>query len=191
VAARKTSRAKGAALAPSLPAPARRAARELGLTVELPETVAWWEEFYSVVRRIPEGRVCTYGTVAMIAGHPRAARHVGHALSALKESGAHRDVPWHRVLGSRSRTRAAISIKDPVGGALQRKLLEREGVPVDERGGVSLDAFGWLGGARATAKERAAPAAPARRAAKKDAARRATKKDAKRPRSSARRRPSA
>ncbi|WP_281180808.1 MGMT family protein [Chondromyces crocatus] len=118
-------------------APRREAAK-------IPETVSWWAEFYEVIRRIPRGRVCTYGAVAAMAGHPRAARHVGHALSALGESGESGRVPWQRVLGSRSRQRAAISIKDPVGGALQRALLEAEGVAIDERGGVSLDRFGWF-----------------------------------------------
>src|SRR6185436_17466936 len=100
---------------------------------------------YEVVRRIPRGRVCTYGVVAALAGKPRAGRHVGFALSALKETGAHGDVPWHRVLGVRSSSRAAISIKDPVGGAIQRALLEKEGVRFDTRGGVALAAFGWSG----------------------------------------------
>ena len=174
MAARKTSPVKVAATPHRVPASARRAARELGLTVELPSTIAWWEAFYRVIRRIPAGRVCTYGVVAMLAGHPRAARHVGHALSALKEGGERRDVPWHRVLGSRSARRAAISIKDPVGGALQRKLLEQEGVRVDERGSVLLDAFGWPGPKRPPRKPRSSEAeAPARpRGTRKAASRR-------------------
>jgi methylated-DNA-protein-cysteine methyltransferase-like protein len=118
----------------------RRAPR----AAELPETISWWDAFYRVVRRIPFGRVCTYGGVAAMAGHPRAGRHVGHALAALKEAGEGEAVPWHRVLGSRPRHRAAISIKDPVGGAVQRMLLEAEGVQFDERGNVSLDRFGWF-----------------------------------------------
>jgi len=96
-----------------------------------------------------------------MAGHPRASRHVGHALSALKETGDDAGVPWHRVLGSRPRRRAAISIKDPVGAALQRMLLEAEGVDLDERGQVALDRFGWFRStpvaAPATKKRAAAP----------------------------------
>ena len=112
---------------------------------ELPETISWWEEFYRVVRRIPRGRVCTYGAVAAMAGHPRSARHVGFALAALKETRGKRGVPWHRVLGSRPRNRAAVTIRDPIGGAIQRKRLEEEGVEFDARGNVSLDRFGWFG----------------------------------------------
>lgn len=111
----------------------------------LAETMSLWEVFYRVVRRIPTGRVATYGIVADLAGHPRSARHVGFALAALKGTGAHHDIPWHRVLGSRSRRRAGVSIRDPIGGALQRKMLEREGVEFDRSGSVSLDAFGWSG----------------------------------------------
>src|SRR5687768_16101744 len=114
---------------------------------KLPETISWWDEFYSVVRRIPSGRVCTYGAVAAMAGRPRAARHVGYALAALKETGKNSNVPWQRVLGSRSRNRAGVSIKDPTGGAVQRMLLESEGVKFNQSGSVALDSFGWFGSA--------------------------------------------
>jgi methylated-DNA-protein-cysteine methyltransferase-like protein len=100
----------------------------------------WWV-YYRVVSRIPRGRVATYGQVAMLAGTPRAARQVGYALSALR--GTRHQVPWQRVLGSRPRDVAAISILDPMGSAVQRALLEDEGVVVDERGRVSLARFGW------------------------------------------------
>ncbi|MDI1450391.1 MGMT family protein [Polyangium sp. 6x1] len=108
------------------------------------EPISWWKAFYGVVRRIPRGRVTTYGVVAALAGHPRSARHVGFALAALKDTGGS-TVPWQRVLGARPRNRAAVTIKDPVGGALQRAILESEGVVFDTRGNVSLDRFGWAG----------------------------------------------
>jgi len=102
-----------------------------------------WERFYRVVARIPRGRVSTYGAIAAFAGSPRAARHVGYALAALR--GADHDLPWHRVLGARPRRRAAISILDATGGAIQRARLEAEGVEFDRGGCVSLDRFGWDG----------------------------------------------
>ena len=100
-----------------------------------------WERYYRVVRRIPRGRVATYSQVALLAGEPRAARHVGFALAALR-GGRHR-VPWQRVLGKRSTRWAAIAILDPIGAAAQRDLLEREGIAVDGRGRVSLERHGW------------------------------------------------
>jgi methylated-DNA-protein-cysteine methyltransferase-like protein len=115
--------------------------------------------FYRVVRRIPAGRVCTYGVVAALAGRPRSARHVGFALAALRDGGPHADVPWHRVLGSRPRNHAAISLRDPVGGAIQRAMLEKERVAFDARGNIDLGRFGWFGSSRS-------PERPASRARK-------------------------
>jgi methylated-DNA-protein-cysteine methyltransferase-like protein len=111
-----------------------------------------WDAYYRVVRRIPRGKVATYAQVALLAGRPRAARHVGFALAALRGS-SHR-VPWQRVLGKRSARWAGISLLDPMGAAAQRDLLEREGVVLDERDRVSLDRFGWR------PRRRRAPTAP-------------------------------
>ena len=94
-----------------------------------------------MVKRIPRGRVTTYGAVALLAGRPRGARQVGYALSALHGT-SHR-VPWQRVLGARGKGAAGVSILDPMGAAVQRHLLEREGVAFDERGRVSLSRYGW------------------------------------------------
>jgi methylated-DNA-protein-cysteine methyltransferase related protein len=112
---------------------------------------AGWSELYRIVRRVPRGRVTTYGAVAAAAGRPRGARQVGYALAALR--GARHDVPWQRVLGARPRGLAAISILDPIGAAVQRRLLEEEGISFDERGRVELARFGW----RAADRVRRAP----------------------------------
>jgi methylated-DNA-protein-cysteine methyltransferase-like protein len=97
--------------------------------------------FYRAVRRVPRGRVTTYGQIALLAGCPGYARHVGRALAALR--GARHRVPWQRVLGRAARAWGRIAILDPVGAAAQRDLLEREGVAVDARGRVSLAEYGW------------------------------------------------
>jgi methylated-DNA-protein-cysteine methyltransferase-like protein len=114
-----------------------------------------WEEIYAVVRRIPRGRVATYGDVAAALGRPRGARQVGFALAALR--GAKHDVPWQRVLGSRPRGRAAVSILDPMGAAVQEAKLRKEGIRFDARGRVDLDRFGWGRSPRARARGRRAP----------------------------------
>jgi methylated-DNA-protein-cysteine methyltransferase-like protein len=103
--------------------------------------VVKFEPFYRVARRIPRGKVATYGQVAALAGRPRGARLCGYALSALRNT-VH-DVPWQRVLGARGAGRAGISLREPVGAAAQRELLTREGVLVDPRGRVELGKFGW------------------------------------------------
>src|SRR5512142_1930454 len=113
---------------------------------------AGWSVFYRVVRRIPRGRVATYGEVALVAGKPRAARQVGYALAALR--GAAHDVPWHRVLGARPRGFAGVSLLDPVGAAVQRRLLEAEGVAFDDRERVDLSRFGWKGGGKGRSRTR-------------------------------------
>jgi methylated-DNA-protein-cysteine methyltransferase related protein len=95
---------------------------------------------YDVVRRIPRGRIASYGGVAAVLGSPRAARGVGHALAALPDDD--HDVPWWRVVNRNGE----ISIKGaPHMAALQRALLEREGVRFDRRGRVAWRDFGWAG----------------------------------------------
>lgn len=95
-----------------------------------------YRRIYAVIRRIPRGRVATYGQIARLAGYPGQARQVGYALHALPSGTA---VPWQRVIN----TRGAISLSPLRGGVSQRLLLEKEGVEFDARGRVSLQRFGW------------------------------------------------
>ena len=96
-----------------------------------------WERVYKVVRRIPAGRVASYGQVAALVGMPRAARQVGYALHALDFESA---VPWHRVVNARGE----ISARGPAETApLQQSRLESEGVVFDTSGRVDLARFGW------------------------------------------------
>lgn len=71
----------------------------------------------AVIRRIPRGRVSTYGAVAEAAGYPRCARHVSKVLNQVP------GLPWQRVLGAGGR----ISLPGE-DGFEQRFLLETEGV---------------------------------------------------------------
>jgi len=100
-----------------------------------------WSRYYRIVARVPRGRVITYGEVAALAGRAGAAREVGYALAALR--GSRIRLPWQRVLGKRSGDFAGISLLDPMGAAVQRDLLEREGVVFDERERIPLREFGW------------------------------------------------
>ena len=100
-----------------------------------------YRAIYAVVRRIPSGRVATYGQVAELAGIPGGGRVAGAAMKTSKPG--HR-LPWQRVIGKAGKTRGRIAIHDPVGAAVQRQLLEDEGVTVGDTGLVALDVFGWL-----------------------------------------------
>jgi methylated-DNA-protein-cysteine methyltransferase-like protein len=95
-----------------------------------------YARIYATVRKIPRGRVATYGQVATIAGLKGHARQVGYALHALKSSTG---VPWQRVINAQGR----ISLRLTTGGLTQQMLLEQEGVVFDTGGRVSLKKFGW------------------------------------------------
>jgi methylated-DNA-protein-cysteine methyltransferase-like protein len=97
-----------------------------------------YDRIYAAVRKIPRGRVSTYGAIARVAGLDGQARLVGYALSNLREGTV---VPWHRVINAQGKLhpmRAASS-----AGIAQHHLLRREGVQVDAAGRVSLARFGW------------------------------------------------
>jgi methylated-DNA-protein-cysteine methyltransferase-like protein len=102
---------------------------------------ALFKRIYAVVRKIPRGHVATYGQVAELAGIPGGARVAGAAMKTSKPTDK---LPWQRVIGKAGKLRGRIAIHDPVGAAVQRRLLEDEGVTVGDSGLVALDAFGWL-----------------------------------------------
>jgi methylated-DNA-protein-cysteine methyltransferase-like protein len=97
-----------------------------------------YERIYEVVRRIPRGRVATYGQIARLAGLQNQARLVGYALHALAQD----SVPWQRVINARGEvSRRGMNGPDEA----QRTLLEEEGVRFDLRGRVDLSRYGWKG----------------------------------------------
>ena len=95
---------------------------------------------YRLVRRIPRGKLVTYGQVAAILGQPRGARAVGMALGALHDVEA-ATVPWHRVINAAGRP----SHRDGFWAGIQREMLEEEGVVFDRRGHVDMKRFRWAG----------------------------------------------
>ncbi|MCW5889204.1 MAG: MGMT family protein [bacterium] len=95
---------------------------------------------WRLVRRIPRGKVATYGQIAAILGQPRGARAVGMALGALRPGMAD-DVPWQRVINAAGRC----SHRDGFMAGVQQDLLEREGVVFDARGHVDLKRVRWAG----------------------------------------------
>jgi methylated-DNA-protein-cysteine methyltransferase-like protein len=101
-----------------------------------------YARIYAVVRRIPKGRVASYGQIAELAGLPRAARQVGYAMAALRPSDR---VPWQRVINARGELSARA---EPNAEALQRIVLEREGVRFDAAGRIDFARYGWRPRAR-------------------------------------------
>ncbi len=103
----------------------------------------FYEQVYAVVRRIPAGKVTSYGRVAQMLGRPRAARAVGYALSALKDiDPTQRDVPWQRVINSQGRISVVNRDNTP---NRQAELLRAEGVAVSDDLKIDLDQFLWAG----------------------------------------------
>ena len=91
----------------------------------------------AVVARIPEGRLASYGQVAMLAGWPQRPRQVGMVLRGLPEG---TPLPWHRVVNNSG----YVPSKGRWWGAMaQIGRLRDEGIPVDDQGNLDLKAFRW------------------------------------------------
>ena len=97
-----------------------------------------YERIYAVVRQIPRGKVATYGQVAAIVGGC-SARMVGYAMAALPHD---TDVPWQRVINRMGKVSPR---SGGSGGALQRQMLEDEGVRFDRDGRVDFAEVSWRG----------------------------------------------
>jgi len=103
----------------------------------MPGAASAYPRIYAAVRRIPRGRVASYGQIARLAGLPGRARQVGYAMYALRSGSS---VPWHRVVNAQGR----VSRRRVPGAELtQRMLLEREGVRFGPGGRIPLERFGW------------------------------------------------
>lgn len=97
------------------------------------------QKVVGIIKRVPYGRVTTYGFVSTMAGLPRGARLVGGIL--MYQSAKH-DLPWQRVIN----WEGYLSIRNPeYPKPLQKALLEQEGVVVSSEFIVDLDKYGWWG----------------------------------------------
>ena len=103
------------------------------------------EDFYTrvfaLVRRIPEGKIATYGQIAAMLGAPQGARTVGYALNALKPNNIVPPVPWQRVINAQGR----ISLPHGGGFEIQRDILKSEGVLANEDGIYDFRKYRWDG----------------------------------------------
>jgi len=95
---------------------------------------ALYSGIYDLVRRIPRGKVTTYGDVGAWAGC--GARTVGYALAALRTVPVGPPVPWYRVINAQGKCSL---------GEEQQRRIEAEGVAFDRDGRTDLTRFGWDG----------------------------------------------
>jgi methylated-DNA-protein-cysteine methyltransferase-like protein len=94
----------------------------------------FYDQVYDIVAKIPPGTVTTYGDIAKMLGHPRAARFVGYAMNAVCESD---NLPWHRVTFSDGR------LWDGQWEKVQRDLLTAEGVGFTKDGKIDVEKYRW------------------------------------------------
>ena len=109
------------------------------------------ERVYKIVRRIPRGRVMTYGQIAYMLGEGYTPRTVGFVMHGADE----RNTPWHRVINSQGKCSTGRIVLPP---DRQQRMLEREGVKFNDTGRCDLEIFLWKpkrNVARKSAKTRA------------------------------------
>jgi methylated-DNA-protein-cysteine methyltransferase-like protein len=97
---------------------------------------AFFKDVVRIIRKIPRGRVATYGQIAALAGSPRAARQVVRILHSSSET---EKLPWHRVVNAKG----GISLAPGRGYELQKALLEKEGVAFGIGDRIDFDRFLW------------------------------------------------
>lgn len=102
------------------------------------DNLTYRDMVFEIVKEIPTGKVASYGQISkLIPGCT--ARMVGYALASLPNQSG---VPWQRVINSKGK----ISPHGAgFGSAMQRKLLEEEGVIFDSENRIDFKVFGWMG----------------------------------------------
>ena len=98
-------------------------------------STGYQERVFQIVRRIPSGRVMTYGQLAEILGEGYTPRTVGFVMHAANDT-----VPWQRVINSQGACSTGRVILPP---DLQQRMLEAEGVRFDARGRCDLSRYRW------------------------------------------------
>ncbi len=99
--------------------------------------MGFFEDVYNMVRKIPKGKVATYGQIARMLGQPRRAKIVGWALHKNPYYG---EVPCHRVVNRNGEISSGFAF----GGLMeQRRLLESEGIIFEKDGKINLQKYIW------------------------------------------------
>ena len=108
---------------------------DTGATPSDPDSASYRERVYEIVRRIPAGRVMTYGQLADLLGEGYTARTVGFVMHAADEND-----PWHRVINSQG---ACSTGRVLLPSDKQQRMLEAEGIIFDARGRCNLARYRW------------------------------------------------
>ena len=99
--------------------------------------MSFFESVYDIVRKIPKGKVATYGQIAKLLGQPTKSKIIGWALHKNPYYG---EVPCHRVVNRFGEISSSFAFG---GGDAQKKLLEEEGIIFEKDGKISLSIFMW------------------------------------------------
>ncbi len=103
-------------------------------------TAQRYRQIYAVIKKIPKGKVATYGQIAALAGIPRGARQVG---TALRNTPDNLKLPWQRVINAQGRISLRLKDWESGGDDYQKVLLENEGVAISAEGKIDLKRFLW------------------------------------------------
>ena len=91
-----------------------------------------------IIKRIPRGKVCTYGRIGLMAGHPNGARQVTRILHTMSRK---HHLPWYRVVNIKGR----ISLPKSNGYERQKTHLQREGIEFDKNDRIPFNKYLWDG----------------------------------------------
>lgn len=89
-----------------------------------------------IIKKIPKGKVATYGQIATLAGNPRNARMVSRILHTYSDKDK---LPWHRVINSQGK----ISLLPNQGYEIQKSLLKKEKITFDTNDSIDFKKFQW------------------------------------------------
>jgi len=96
------------------------------------------QQLVELIKSIPEGKVSTYGTIALMAGHPHGARSVTRIIHSMSRK---HNLPWYRIINAKGQ----ISLPRSNGYEEQKALLEAEGIDFGLKDRVDLKRFLWSG----------------------------------------------
>ena len=94
------------------------------------------EMVIKILKRLPKGKVATYGQIAALSGSPRSARQI---VRILHSSSRKEKLPWHRVINKAGK----ISLKPGEGYEEQKTILLSEGIIFDKNDSINLKKYLW------------------------------------------------